>query len=236
MEMTGNSFRFGLDTIDHAIVSALWNALENVMPDIMADNNLQERDGYGQFRWNVIIAQLRERCQHLGWLDLAILTRKAWKTPVLFHPASQYIFTFMTEKTFADVQHRKDKGKHYLSGAASFNHNLPKRMQQVKMEDIHSDFPTVEHSTEKWVMKSREQLASAVKLEVGEIRGHILVLFDVYSDKLLTVRAVRLTDDLLISGEEEDWSKYIQMPFETSQTVELQQNDDDEGETFVELL
>lgn len=72
MEMTGNSFKFGLDIIDHVIVEALRQALENVMPDIMIDNNLQERNGYGQFRWNAIIAQLREKCQHLGWLDLGI--------------------------------------------------------------------------------------------------------------------------------------------------------------------
>jgi len=98
MEMTGNSFKFGLDIIDHVIVEALRQALENVMPDIMIDNNLQERNGYGQFRWNAIIAQLREKCQHLGWLDLGICKRGAWKTPVLFHPASRNLFTLMTRE------------------------------------------------------------------------------------------------------------------------------------------
>ena len=82
------SFSFKLDVIDRAIVDALRQALENIMPDIMSDNNLQERNGYGQFRWNVIIAQLREQCQHLGWLDFSVCKRGAWKTPVLYHPAS----------------------------------------------------------------------------------------------------------------------------------------------------
>lgn len=231
MEKTGNSFKFGLDIIDHAIVESLRQALENVMPDIMADNNLQERNGYGQFRWNVIIAQLRDKCQHLGWLELETCKRGAWKTPVLFHPASRNIFTLMTEGTFAEVQRRKEKGKHYLCGGASFNHDLQPQEEQMRME-----LPPVENTAEKWVAESREQLASAVHLDVGEISGHILVLFDVHDDKLLTVRAVRLTTDLEISTEEEDWSQFIRMPFAATQTIEPQQNDDDEGEELVELL
>lgn len=231
MEMTGNSFKFGLDIIDHVIVEALRQALENVMPDIMIDNNLQERNGYGQFRWNAIIAQLREKCQHLGWLDLGICKRGAWKTPVLFHPASRNLFTLMTEGTFVEVQRRKEKGKHYLCGGASYNHNLQPQMEQMQM-----DLPPVERTAEKWVAESREQLASVVHHDVGEINGHILVLFDVHDDKLLSVRAVRVTSDLAISTEEEDWSKYIRMPYEATQTVVPQQNDDDEGESLVELL
>lgn len=226
------SFSFKLDVIDRAIVDALRQALENIMPDIMSDNNLQERNGYGQFRWNVIIAQLREQCQHLGWLDFSVCKRGAWKTPVLYHPASCNLFTFMTEGTFVGVQSKKDKGKHYLCGGASFNHDV-----QPKMEQLQIDLPTVEVTAEKWVAKSREQLASALQLDEEEIRGHILVLFDVHEDKLLSVRAVRLTNDLAISTEEEDWSRFIRMPLAATSTVTPQLNDDDdEGEFFVELL
>ena len=231
METTGSSFKFGLDIIDHAIVEALRQALENVMPDIMTDNNLQERNGYGQFRWNVIIAQLRDKCQHLGWLDLGICKRGAWKTPVLFYPTSRNLFTLMTEGTFIEVQRRKEKGKHYLCGGASFNHDLQPQEEQMQM-----DLPPVENTAEKWVAQSREQLASAVHLDVGEIAGHILVLFDVYADKLLSVRAVRVTSDLAISTEEEDWSKYIRLPFTATQIIETQKTDDDDGEELVELL
>lgn len=231
METTGSSFKFGLDIIDHAIVEALRQALENVMPDIMTDNNLQERNGYGQFRWNVIIAQLRDKCQHLGWLDLGICKRGAWKTPVLFHPTSRNLFTLMTEGTFIEVQRRKEKGKHYLCGGASFNHDLQPQEEQMQM-----DLPPVENTAEKWVAQSREQLASVEHLDVGEIAGHILVLFDVYADKLLSVRAVRVTSDLAISTEEEDWSKYIRLPFTATQIIETQKTDDEDGEELVELL
>ncbi len=109
--------------------------------------------------------------------------------------------------------------------------NLSGRAAQSRAE-----YSPVERTAEKWVAESREQLASAVHLDVGEINGHILVLFDVHDDKLLSVRAVRVTSDLAISTEEEDWSKYIRMPYEATQTVVPQQNDDDEGESLVELL
>lgn len=61
------------------------------------------------------------------------------------------------------------------------------------------------------------------------------MLFDVHGDKLLSVRAVRLTPDLAISTEEENWSGYILLPFVSDYKVELPANDD-EDEDLVELL
>lgn len=231
MAESSNHFSFGLKIIDHAIVEAIRQALENVMPEIMEDNGFQERNGYGQFRWNAIIAQLREKCQHLGWIDVGTCKRGAWKTPVLFHPASRNLFTLMTEDTFLEVQKRKDKGKHYLCGSASYNHDVHPLVEQQRM-----DLPPVDKMYEKWVAKSQEQLAEAVKLAVGDVGGHILVLFKVDDDKLLSVRAVRLTPELAISTEEEDWSKYIRVPFSANETIKPQNHDEDDGEDLVELL
>lgn len=50
MTIISENFSFNLDAVDRAIVAALRSALEDVMPDIMSDNNLHERNGYGQFR------------------------------------------------------------------------------------------------------------------------------------------------------------------------------------------
>ena len=231
MKMANSSFSFHLDIIDRAIVDAVRSAVEDVMPEIMLDHNLQERNGYGQFRWNVIIAQLREKCRHLGWLELGICPRGGWKTPVLFHPASRNIITLMREDTFCRVQRRTDKGKHYLCGGSSFNQNVEAQYEQLELR-----LPGVSLESEQWVARSREELAHAVCTDVGEIEGHILVLFDVHGEKLLTVRAVRLTHDLAISTEEENWSKYIRMPYATSQTVEPQYNVEEDEDVLVELL
>ena len=225
------NFSFNLDAVDRAIVEALRTALEDVMPDIMSDNNLLERNGYGQFRWNVIIAQLRDKCHHIGWFEMGTCSRGAWKTPVLFHLASRNILTLMTEDTFKTVQRRKDKGKHYLCGGSSFNQNVEAQLEQMEL-----CLPGILPETEKWVAKSREQLADAVRVNVGEIEGHILVLFNVHDDKLLSVRAVRLTQELEISTEEEDWSAYIRMPFAANEMVEPNQNSIEEEEELVELL
>ena len=229
--MSENSFGFGLDRVDHALVEALRQALENVMPDIMSDNNFLERNGFGQFRWNAIIAQLRDICNHLGWLDFGTCKRGGWKTPVLFYPVDRYIFTFMTEATLRSVQHRKDKGTHYLCGGASYNVDVHPASKQLEMDLL----PPV-RGAEHWIAKSREQLAAAVNLDVGEINGHILVVFDENNDKLISVRAVRLTKDLEISTEEEDWTRYIRMPYITDQAIEPQLDSDDEDEMLVELL
>lgn len=231
MEMSGCSFSFHLDVIASAIVDAVRLAVEDIMPEIMADHSLQERNGYGQFRWNVIIAQLREKCQHLGWLELGICPRGGWKTPVLFHPTSRNIITLMREDTFCRVQRRMDKGTHYLCGGSSFNQNVEAQHEQLEL-----CLPGISPENEQWVARSREELAHAVCADVGEVEGHILILFDVHGDKLLTVRAVRLTPDLAISTEEEDWSKYIRLPYSATKAVEPQCNAEEDEDLLVELL
>lgn len=137
----------------------------------------------------------------------------------------------MTEDTFRNVQRRKDKGKHYLCGGASFNQGIKPQYEQLEM-----DLPAVSPDAGKWIVQSQEQLANAVCADVGEIGGHILVLFDVHSDRLLTVRAVRLTQSLEISTEEEDWSRYIAIPYNANQNIEPQQNNENDEEELVELL
>lgn len=231
MDQDSNNFSFNLNGVDRTIVESLRLALEVIMPGIMDDNNLAERNGYGQFRWNPIIAQLREKCQHLGWIDFSVCRRGAWKTPVLFHAASRDLITFMTESNLKTVQNRKDKGKHYLCGGASFNQGVTAQYEQLEL-----DLPGVLPDMEKWVAKSREELADAVGASVGEIEGHILVLFDAHADKLLTVRAVRLTPSLEISTEEENWTQYIRMPYAANKEIEPQQNNEGDEEELVELL
>ena len=231
MNQDSNNFSFNLNGVDRAIVDALRLALEVVMPGIMDDNNLTERNGHGQFRWNVIIAQLREKCQHLGWVDFNTCRRGAWKTPVLFHAISRNILTFMTEARLKDVQRRKDKGTHYLCGGASFNQGVRAQYEQIELE-----LPGISPNLKKWVAKSREELANAVCADVGEIEGHILVLFDAHVDKLLAVRAVRLTPSLEISTEEENWTQYIRMPYAANKEIEPQLNNVGDEEELVELL
>lgn len=231
MIRSDEKFSFHLSPSDHAIVEAIRKALEDEMPDIMSDHGLLERNGYGQFRWNVIISQLREMCSCLGWLELNVVPRGAWKTPVLYDGKSRFLITFMTETTFRTVQKRIDKGTHYLCGAASFNENLKPKYEQLELA-----LPGISPDSEQWVAKSQEQLMNAVQAKVGEILGHILVLFEAQGDKLLSVRAVRLTHELAISTEEEDWSSFIRVPFDAHREVDTQHSEEKESDILVELL
>lgn len=231
MKNGGKRFQFHLPAVDRAIVEALRSSVEDIMPEIMNENNLTERNGYAQFRWNPIITQLRDQCRQLGWLDLSALSRGGWNTPVLFHAASRNILTLMAEGTFRRVQKKSARGTHYLCGGASFNQGLEAQYEQLELE-----LPGISPDAAVWVAKSREELATAIRVDVDEIAGHILVLFEARDDKLLTVRALRLTPALAISTEEEDWSRYIQMPYAADQTIEPQRGSEDEEEELVALL
>ena len=230
MNSTMENSVLGLSEISHAIVEALRKALEDEFPEMMQDFNITERNGAGQYRWNFIITQLRNVCTHLGWVATGLCQRGAWKLPVLFYEKNKVLITFMTEGTFSQIQLRRDKGKHYLCGAASFNQGIAPQYEQLEIP-----LPGIAPEEEKWVAQSQVQLANAVYKDVGEISGHVIILFDTQADRLLRVRAVRLTPTLKISTEKEDWSHLIRMPYDATQLVSPQISDTDEDELLVSL-
>jgi len=220
-----------LSKIGHAIVESIRLAIEDVMPEIMQEHNLVERNGHGQFRWNPIISCLRDKCDQIGWFSLGTCKRGGWRVPVLFHPASNYILTLMTESNLKVVQKNKDKGQHYLCAASAKNMDTTAKEEQLKL-----DLPPIGKDASRWIAETQEQLAECVRTTVGNIEGHILIVFDTSGDNLSSVRAVRLTPSLEESTEEEDWSQYIRMPYSSYEVVEPRnlQNEDD-GEVLVEL-
>lgn len=135
----------------------------------------------------------------------------------------------MTESTFSQVRKRRDKEKHYLCGAAAFNHNV-----KVQYEQFELQLPGILPTDEKWIATSQEQLTQAVRKDVGDIAEHVLILFDTHFDRLLSVRAVRLTPSLDISFEE-NWTDFIHDPYDAEQVVTPQPNDIDENELLVSL-
>ena len=226
------AFSFNLNLVDKWIVKTLKEAIEISMPEIMADNDLDYKNGYGQFRWNVIIKHLNAMCRCIGWVECGVCDRASWKLPVLYHDASKYIITLMTESRFKDIQRQKGKARHYLCGAASFNNNI-----QAKYEQLCLDIPKIGSDNGDYIIRSRKDLVKAVGKDESFILGHILVLFDVFNDKLLKVRAVRVTKDLEISTEEEDWSRFISDDVAENKVVEPQYvESNDEEDTLVELL
>ena len=212
MNLTSEPTCLGLSEISHAIVESLRSPLEDKIPDMMQDYGLTERLGHGQYRWNFIITQLKDTCSHL-----------------LFYGKARILITFMTESTFSQVRKRRDKEKHYLCGAAAFNHNV-----KVQYEQFELQLPGILPTDEKWIATSQEQLTQAVRKDVGDIAEHVLILFDTHFDRLLSVRAVRLTPSLDISFEE-NWTDFIHDPYDAEQVVTPQPNDIDENELLVSL-
>lgn len=82
MKFTSKHACLGLAEIDRTIVEALRYALEELFPEMMQTYHITERNGYGQYKWNFIIAQLKAVCSHLGWIDNGLCQRAAWKLPL----------------------------------------------------------------------------------------------------------------------------------------------------------
>lgn len=229
MNLTSEPTCLGLSEISHAIVESLRSPLEDKIPDMMQDYGLTERLGHGQYRWNFIITQLKDTCSHLGWIvDNGLCRRGSWKVPVLFYGKARILITFMTESTFSQVRKRRDKEKHYLCGAAAFNHNVKVQYEQFELQ-LPGILPTVKNGCH-----IPGATYAAVRKDVGDIAEHVLILFDTHFDRLLSVRAVRLTPSLDISFEE-NWTDFIHDPYDAEQVVTPQPNDIDENELLVSL-
>lgn len=76
MNLTSEPTCLGLSEISHAIVESLRSPLEDKIPDMMQDCGLTERLGLGQYRWNFIIAQLKNTCSHLAGLLITVFVRE----------------------------------------------------------------------------------------------------------------------------------------------------------------
>lgn len=93
------NFSFNLTLIDHAIVNALQEAIEHIMPEIMSDHHLSERNGYGQFRWNPIITQLRDKCQALGVAGIEYLpTRRMENSRII--PSFFWLYFYPNDRGY----------------------------------------------------------------------------------------------------------------------------------------
>lgn len=220
---------FKIGNLNLAIVKSLQTSIAR-MSEICTDNDFKTRNGYGAFRWNPIITQLEKNCQHIGWLT-GTCRRGSWNAPVLYESSSNYLITLMTEARLKDVQRKASNGTHYLCGAASFNTNIKNEYEQMTL-----DLYDASNDLQEKINHSRDQLAESVGVNVDNIKGHILVLFDISFDKLISVRAVRLTPDLHFSSEEEIWTSLIGKDYCAEQPIEPQTIKYIEEEQLVELI
>lgn len=214
------------DSFKRMICSALRNALEVEMLEIMEEHAIEERDGYGQFRWNVIMSNLKGKCKFFG-----VCQRRSWRFPVVYYPEMDYLITFMTDERLAEMQRKKDKGMHYLCAASCWNRDVVAQEEQLRMDFPHADID------DSWIKKSQEQMAECVDVDPQKVKGHILVAFTCKSDVLTNVQAMRLTANLDISTETENWTSYIEQPYAEANTVIDPQitMDDDDDEQMVSL-
>ena len=203
-----NSIFFDTTDTPRAICAALQHALEVVMPEIMAEQGFETRNGIGLFRWNSIIHELQKRIPTVGRCH-----RNGWVLPVLYHKDKKYVITFMSKDRLKNLQRHGKNSKHYLQAAVLWNGSLAPQSEQLSLDVFNTN------DEDPNFLKAQEQLAESVWVAPEKIEGHILVVFECAYDKLLGVTAVRLTKNLAPSAEQENWSEFIGAPYEEANTI-----------------
>lgn len=176
--------------------------------DIQADiqlNDLQTRNSVPSRIWdllntNVVKTLETEDC------TIAKAHRGPWEMLVILEKTSQYIFTFMREKRFAELRRRQRQRKrmHYIDMLTQqFNKELLANQQQLS-------FIPHEFSDEEKLAELVQGLLHDLGSDMDIVRHHVLVLFDTVGYQLTHIRAVMVTPSLDIArGSEQDWSQYI---------------------------
>lgn len=132
--------------------------------------------------------------------------RGPWQMLVIFEKTTQYIFTFMREKRFAELRRlqRRRTHMHYLDMMTKqFNKDLLAEEQQLVL------FPHT-FSDENKLAEQIQSLLHDLGDEVSIVRNHVLVLFETNGYQLTHIRAVMVTPSLDIAqNASQDWSQYI---------------------------
>lgn len=176
--------------------------------DIRADirrNDLQTRNSVPFRIWDLLNTNII-RSLDTKECTIAKPHRGPWEMLIVFEKTSQYIFTFMREKRFAELQRRqRQRGRmHYIDMLSSqFNKDLLADQQQLS-------FMPHRFSDEERLAELVQSLLNDLDSDADVVRHHVLVLFDTVGYQLTHIRAVMLTPSLDIAkGSEQDWSRYI---------------------------
>jgi hypothetical protein len=177
---------------------------DDILTDIQA-NGLQTRNSVPSRIWDLLNTNLVKSLE-MEDCTVAKAHRGPWEMLIIYEKTSQYIFTFMREKRFAELRKRqvKRKSMHYIDMLAKqFNRDLIADQQQT------SFFPSI--------FSDDDRLPELIQTLLYDLGGgsdvvchHVLVLFETAGYQLTHIRAVMVTPNLDVAhGCEQNWSRYI---------------------------
>ena len=211
------------DDARHAIANGIFSAVTSDMPELIQEHNLPTVNGGSLFRWNFVNRNVSANLG--GRFQTSYVKRGPWKFLILFEQDSGMTFSIMTERNLGRLQRRLPDGIHYLESLVAPNSGYDVVEGQMSL-DLGK-----EPRDQSAIEKLREELLNEF---AGVIKNHILILFEYDFHRVLSARAVLLTPELGVAYTE-DWSPFLNKPYEIKKTSLLEDMKDVDGETLVRL-
>ena len=211
------------DDARHAIANGIFSAVTSDMPELVQEHNLPTTNGGSQFRWNFINRNVSTNLG--GRFQISYVKRGPWKFLILFEQDTGITFSVMTERNLSRLQRRLPDGIHYLESlvAPNVGYDIVEGQMSFDLGKEPRDQTAIE--------KLRKELLSGF---AGVIKNHILILFEYDYTRVLSARAVLLTPELGVSYTE-DWSHFLNKPYEIKKSSLAESMKDEDLEPLVHL-
>lgn len=191
--------------INENIIRAMVNCVNDVGDVLKEDirrNGLKTQNSTPTRIWDHLNTAL---CNQFNSRDCMAYTAKrgCWQLVMVYENESGYLYTFMRESRFLEVQKQVKKGKHnhYIDLLARhLNADLLKEIGQQSFLYTDEQDSKLKEAIEKLFINLNEDGAIVTK--------HVLVLFESDKYELHSIRAVMVDSNLDIALEQ-DWSSYI---------------------------
>ncbi len=185
-------------------VSGIFDAISHDIPELIQENNLPTTNGAGQFRYNYINKNLKTNLQ--DHFQITVQKRGPWKFPIFFDINTGLTFSVTSENNLHRLRKNKHGKMHYLEALSCHNPERKEIEGQVCMEEIKT----------KKNYSELEKLREVLLIDfAGNIKDHVLILFDYNGFIVTSVRAVVLNPDLGVIYSE-NWSSYLGSSFEVN--------------------
>ena len=183
------------------LANGIFRAVSQDMTELIYEHELPTDVGKGHFRWNYINRNLSTALN--GDFEHSFKKRGAWKFLLLRDRQSELSFSIMSEQNLKRLQASLPLKAHYLEALVSDNANRKPLEGQTRILGM---FPDRDSS---FLSELKNQLFSGFS---GEVKEHVLLLFDYNHIGVVSVRAVLLNANLEVAVSD-DWTKYMETTF-----------------------
>jgi hypothetical protein len=202
-----------------AVVGCIYDATGDGIKEDIARHALRTYNSIPFRIWDLINTYICERL-HTPNCMTSTPKRGPWQLVIIYESATGILYTVMREKRFCELRKEihKRSNMHYEDILVRhLNSDLVAPVGQLAI------FP-IQFNDEDKLAENVQKILAGFSNDIGDIKRHVIILFESANFNLSSVRAIMVDSNLDIVTEQ-DWTQYI--PVQESNVSEKVDNPND---------